>query len=345
MYRIIGGDGNEYGPISAEVLRQWYAEGRVNGETQVRQEGGGWLPMSAFPEFAQLTTQKVTPPPPAAPPTPPPFPAGPAAEPGPTPVPEEDYDLDIGGCIGRGWGLVKGQFGITVGGFCLYTLVMFGLGMLGSIPLIGGLFSIASLFMGGPMLGGLYYLYLRVLRGGPAQAGDLFAGFKKAFFQLFLGQLVVGLLVGLCLVPAAVTVAFVLLPALGHGQILQEMLHHQQVSAQEVSQQLAQVKPEQWALAGGVFLLCLVPAVFLKMSWLFTLPLIIDKELDFGAAMRTSWQRVNRHWWQVFGLVLVAAVVGALGLLACCVGVLVTAPIQVAAMMYAYETLFSGREV
>ena len=39
MYKIIGADGKEYGPISAEVLRQWLDEGRANGQTKVLPEG------------------------------------------------------------------------------------------------------------------------------------------------------------------------------------------------------------------------------------------------------------------------------------------------------------------
>lgn len=55
MYKIIGADHKEYGPVSAEQLRQWYSEGRVNGATRVQPEGTGiWKPMSEWPEFASL---------------------------------------------------------------------------------------------------------------------------------------------------------------------------------------------------------------------------------------------------------------------------------------------------
>ena len=39
MYKIIGADQKEYGPVSAEQLRLWIAEGRVNGQTSVWPEG------------------------------------------------------------------------------------------------------------------------------------------------------------------------------------------------------------------------------------------------------------------------------------------------------------------
>jgi len=56
MYKIIGADGREYGPVSREQLRQWITEGRVNADTRVRSEGGGdWKPLRAVPELAPAT--------------------------------------------------------------------------------------------------------------------------------------------------------------------------------------------------------------------------------------------------------------------------------------------------
>jgi hypothetical protein len=53
MYKIIGADGKEYGPITAEQLRQWVAEGRANPQTKVLLEGTTeWKPLSEYPEFA-----------------------------------------------------------------------------------------------------------------------------------------------------------------------------------------------------------------------------------------------------------------------------------------------------
>ena len=57
MYKIIGGDGNEYGPVTAEQLRQWMTEGRVNAQTQVKPEGAAeWQSLSAFPELGAAAT-------------------------------------------------------------------------------------------------------------------------------------------------------------------------------------------------------------------------------------------------------------------------------------------------
>lgn len=61
MYRIVGADQKEYGPVSADQVRQWIAEGRANGQTLVRFEDGPWKPLSTYPEFA--ATLPPTPPP------------------------------------------------------------------------------------------------------------------------------------------------------------------------------------------------------------------------------------------------------------------------------------------
>ncbi len=38
-YKIIGSDLKQYGPVSAEDLRKWIADGRLNAQTKVQIEG------------------------------------------------------------------------------------------------------------------------------------------------------------------------------------------------------------------------------------------------------------------------------------------------------------------
>jgi hypothetical protein len=53
MYKIIGADQKEYGPVTSDQIRQWIADARVNAQTQARAEGTEeWKPLSAFAEFA-----------------------------------------------------------------------------------------------------------------------------------------------------------------------------------------------------------------------------------------------------------------------------------------------------
>jgi hypothetical protein len=53
IYKIIGQDGKEYGPVTAEQLRQWIAEGRLERETPIFVEGAkDWHFVGLLPEFA-----------------------------------------------------------------------------------------------------------------------------------------------------------------------------------------------------------------------------------------------------------------------------------------------------
>ncbi len=76
MYKIIGADGQQYGPVSAEQVRRWIAENRANAHTLLQPEGAAdWKALSTFPEFA-ADLQPAPPPFAAAPP-----PGGPAPPP------------------------------------------------------------------------------------------------------------------------------------------------------------------------------------------------------------------------------------------------------------------------
>jgi len=53
MYKIIGADGNEYGPVSLEQLRQWQSEGRVNAQTRLLVAGDTtWKTLADLAELA-----------------------------------------------------------------------------------------------------------------------------------------------------------------------------------------------------------------------------------------------------------------------------------------------------
>ncbi len=61
MYKIIGADGKEYGPIPAEVLRQWIAEGRADARTRVlAEETTEWKTLAELPELSGLLAAAST---------------------------------------------------------------------------------------------------------------------------------------------------------------------------------------------------------------------------------------------------------------------------------------------
>ena len=301
MYTIIGGDQKEYGPVTAEQLRLWVTEGRVNAQTSVRIEGTTeWRPLAAFPEFADSLRA---------------MPSGaPAATAGGTAVvPAEvvlgrDYSLDLGNCITRSWELVKQHLGPMVGITLLVMVVIFVINQLVGLlsrPAITELImehrvsigGIAMIFLASlittpvyiVLTAGLLKYYLKLIRGERAGIADAFSGFGPAIGQLVLLGLASGFLslIGYCL--------------------------------------------------------CILPGIYLTVSWMFAVPLVIDRGMGFWEAMEFSRRVVAKHWFLMFALQLVCGLLAACGVIACCIGILVSVPFGTATLMYAYEDIY-GRQ-
>ncbi len=340
-YTIIGGDGKEYGPITASDIRQWIIEGRINAQSLVKAESDAeFRLLEKFPEFADAFAGHAP---------------GTIAPLSSTTVAEDDYELDLGGCISRGYGLFKDHFGTLF----LSVLVLFAVPIAASavvnVTLIAGLMKafhapIASVLIGilavvlnafisGPLGGGFYLVYLKTIRGETTGVGEIFTGFQKRYSQLFLGALVVGLVGALCMSPFSYVAAEKINPITEQLQHLQA----QPATPEEMGKLMSQMF-SAYVSALPILLVCMIPMTYLTVCWQFTLALIMDKQLGFGAAMRTSWKRVNQHWWQVFGLMILVGLVSVAGVFACGIGILFTLPIGFAAMMFGYETIFSGKK-
>lgn len=180
MYKIIGVDGQIYGPVTAEQMRQWITEGRANTNTKVQPEGATeWKTLAEYPEFAPFLGNRAALP-------------GPGTPVNPDALVEETLaggvDLSIGDCISRGWELVKADFWPTVGCCALAYIIIASVGIIA-----------------GPVLGGMYFYFLKRLRGQTPTLNDVFAGFTTGFLPLFLCYLVENILimvgVFLCLIP------------------------------------------------------------------------------------------------------------------------------------------------
>ena len=318
-YIIRGADGLEYGPVSADQVREWVAQNRANQDSWIRVEGeevGGRL--GERPEFTalfrpegQVVQATDGDPSPAAPvangagaglPVTPPGPTAGAAtgtgkEGSPTAgaasgagdrladeILARGYSLRIGDCFGRSWGLLKQRFLLTAGACLLVVALYIGLS---SFPVIG---TLAAMALGAVLFGGLDLMFLRLLRGQPADFGVAFSGFGPLFLPL--------VLVGL----------------------------------------ISQV------LTGIGLLLCLLPGIYLMVAWgMFAPLLVMDRGLDFWQALECSRRVVTRHWWACFGLLLVCLLILLGGALLLGVGLVVALPWVTGAIVVAYEQIF-GQE-
>ena len=347
-YTIIGGDNKEYGPISGEDMRLWISEGRLNAQTQVKGETDtAWRALGTFREFADVLSP--TTPPPIGSLSPGAAPATSAAATAPL-NPEGDYELDIGGCVSRGWNLYKENFGFLF----LAFLIVFALTIVTSMALgsIVAIFipkhllmeseaarqfqhlvlSVGVALVAGPLSGGMYRAFLKKSRQEPVDFGEVFSGFSH-FTPLFLGYLAITLVSSVCMLPYNFVTNAKIMPILAKME--------SQPAPQEMQDLLSQLIS---AFMSGlpVLLICLVPATYLLVSLQFTLPLIADKNMGVGQAFKTSWVMVNKHWFQLFGLTIVLGLITLAGLLGCCVGILFTIPLSIAGLMAAYESIFGA---
>ena len=162
-YDMIGGNGNAYGPVSADQIRRWISEKRANAGTHIRLSGlVEWGPISSFSEFnssfpelhptqeSELTEDVEAEIPP---------PATPASLP-----------FTVGGWLGGGRDLLNRNFMPIAGGCLAVWMVNMALNF---IPLVG---VIAVLFLIGPLYGALFRMVL-----------DRKRGLETTFFQAWSG--------------------------------------------------------------------------------------------------------------------------------------------------------------
>ena len=91
------------------------------------------------------------------------------------------------------------------------------------------------------------------------------------------------------------------------------------------------------------YCLCILPGIYLTVSWMFAVPLVIDRGMGFWEAMEFSRKVVTKHWFLMFALQLLCGLLGVCGVIACCIGILVSLPFGMATLMYAFEDIF-GRQ-
>jgi uncharacterized membrane protein len=92
-------------------------------------------------------------------------------------------------------------------------------------------------------------------------------------------------------------------------------------------------------LVGFGIVLCIVPGVILGLMWMFVSLILAETDLDFWPAMKASADLTSGYRWELFCLMLANLVVILIGILACCVGILLAQPVVMTSMALAYRFL------
>jgi hypothetical protein len=176
MYTVIGADGREYGPVDVAKVRQWIGEGRVNGSTRIR-VGEELKKAGELPEFAEALGDLTRNP----------SGAGDFGGVPPTSVTlaaEEGRSLDIANCFTRAWDLVKTRLWLTTGLCFILVVALIGAYL---IPVVG---FVVWLAFGYVFIGGVHWVFLKLVRGQSADISDALVCFGVAFVHLMLLSLV-----------------------------------------------------------------------------------------------------------------------------------------------------------
>jgi uncharacterized membrane protein len=85
------------------------------------------------------------------------------------------------------------------------------------------------------------------------------------------------------------------------------------------------------------FVLCIVPGLVVMAMFQFTYLFILDRKMEFWPAMQASHEIVKKNYVSFTLFILALACIQIVGVLACFVGILITLPIQYAAITAAYR--------
>ncbi|HSC84014.1 MAG TPA: hypothetical protein VLC30_10400 [Pseudomonas sp.] len=243
------------------------------------------------------------------------------AAPGQAPSIEEalnrGYDFAIGDLLGEAWNKTKGIKGIIWGGFLVFNAAM----LVATLVLI----FVMSLFgtLGALGLAGL---------GEDSDGSAVLAGALGAF------------LMAMVLMVALLALVYPFIAGINMVGIRQAA--GQPVRFAEVFSHFGRTLPLLLAailmgiLVNIGFMLLIIPGIYLTVALLLTIPLIVERKLSAWQAITTSCKAINQHWFKVFFLYILLAIILTLSMIPFCIGLIWTFPMFIVAQGVLYRTIF-----
>ena len=84
----------------------------------------------------------------------------------------------------------------------------------------------------------------------------------------------------------------------------------------------------------------ILPGLYLSVSYLFAELLIVDKKMDSWKALEESRKRITKNWFAYFALLVVLIIINLIGAIPFGLGLIVTVPISIMAIVSAYASEF-----
>jgi uncharacterized membrane protein len=227
--------------------------------------------------------------------------------------------IDAGGCVSNGWELVKSNYGLYLG------VAIVAMILAGCIPCV-------SLFLVGPILGGVYYFVLKHMSGEPVEFGMMFRGFDK-----FVPLMVIGLLQS---IPEIIGQVLRIVAQVGMSGLDNRSRYDYFQSSS---------RPDIFAgvAAGALIIIAIVAVVLILFAivWrfllFFAIPLAMEHDIGAMDAIKLSARAAGANVGGIIVLFIFEFLVSLLGFVMCVVGIfLVAVPIIYAANAFAYRQVF-----
>lgn len=201
---------------------------------------------------------------------------------------EEGYDFQLSHYFNKAWEIFTQDTGMMV----LYTvLLLFGLGIISLIPIIGGLIRI--LFQT-PLLMGYAYVSYRIYHNQGFEFSNFFDGIKD-FAKIFVINLLTGMIVAAAIIPFFIFIFY----KLTNGFDFQ--------SFGNPNLMFDTYTPMMWVQIIIISFILMIPAIYLGLCFQFSAFLVVFASMDFGKAIKWSWIIVNK---KIFHFILMSFLLG-----------------------------------
>lgn len=226
--------------------------------------------------------------------------------------------IDAGGAVSSAWEQVKANYGLYLG-VSLIALILAG-----CIPCV-------SLFLIGPIMGGVYYVALRDMRREPVEFGMMFKGFEK-----FVPLMVIGLIQS---IPGIIFQVFRF--SINIGQLGID-------GGRSGSMDFFAASDMDKFLASGLavvavigFLVFFVVSIAFWSLTFFAIPLAMENDLGPMDALKLSAKAAIGNLGGMALLLVFSILIGLVGTLMLCIGVfLVSIPLIYVTNAFVYRQVF-----
>jgi hypothetical protein len=195
-----------------------------------------------------------------------------------------------------------------------------------------------ALLVAGPLACGLYACGLATLRGRPIDSDTLWRGWPATWSSM--GAWIVVTLLGM--LPMVLLQIFMFVVMFGLGAVLDSGPPQAGHGAKSPDGSVIVFMLGTMGVMMLGMLLSMVWVFWINTRTMFILPLIADRNVDFGTAWRMSWEATRTGFWELLLLQFLAGLIGGLGIYVCYVGVIFTLPIYFTLIATAYEHRFAG---